>query len=111
MGKTAARVATLILFCILVVACARTEVVESPRTTYIPDNQTAVEPAIVWTSRTLSQDFDYLGELKVRAWSYDGALSRLVDAAKDLKADAVIDIHYEKIGFLSSMQAFAIKYK
>ena len=52
-----------------------------------------------------------LGRIEVRSWSYDGALDRLVNAAKDLRADAVIDITYHPVGFLKTMQAFAIKYE
>lgn len=101
-----------IVICILgLVSCARTEIVESPRTTVVSEAEEVTEPKVIWTSRTLASDFDYLGVVKSRSWSYDGALDRLIDGGKQLKADAIIDVHYEKIGFLSTMQAFAIKYK
>lgn len=104
-----------LLFCIalgvVVTACSRTEIIESPRTTYVPEVGEPKQPEIIWTSRTLSSPFDYLGQVKVRSWTYDGALSRMTDAAKELRADAVIDIHYETVGFLTTFSAFAIKYK
>ncbi len=104
-----------VLLCIalgvVTTACSRTEVVESPRTTYVADVGEPKQPEIIWTSRTLSSPFHYLGQIKVRSWTYDGALSRLTDAAMDLRADAVIDIHYETVGFLTTFSAFAIKYK
>lgn len=59
----------------------------------------------------MTQSFDYLGLIKVRSWTYDGALERLVDAGRDIHADAVIDVHFEKAGFLNAMQAFAVKFK
>lgn len=59
----------------------------------------------------MSQDFDYLGQIKVKSWTYDGALGRLMDAGKDMRADAIIDVHYEQVGFLNTMQAFAVKYR
>ena len=96
---------------VLFTSCANTEIVESPKTAYVAQNADPIEPKIVWTSRTLTQKFDYLGQVKVRSWTYAGALERLVEAGKQLKADAVIDVHYESVGFLTSMQAFAIKYK
>ncbi len=91
--------------------CARTEIVESPKTGYVAETGEPKEPKIIWTSRTFGQSFDYLGHLKVRSWTYDGAIERLVTAAKTLRADAIIDVHYDKVGFLSTMEAFAIKYK
>ena len=91
--------------------CSKTEIVESPRTTYVAEVGEPKQPELIWTSRTLLSQFDYLGQIKVRSWTYDGALSRLTDAAKELRADAVIDIHYETVGFLTTFSAFAIKYK
>jgi hypothetical protein len=91
--------------------CARTEIVESPKTAFVSESTEAKRPAIVWTSRTLTKNFDYLGQVKSRSWTYEGALDRLLDAGETLRADAIVDIHFEQIGFLSSMQAFAIKYK
>jgi uncharacterized protein YbjQ (UPF0145 family) len=52
-----------------------------------------------------------LGQVKSRAWSYEGAIERLLDGGKQLRADAIVDIHYERIGFFNTMTAFAIKYK
>lgn len=95
----------------LLIGCASTEIIESPRTAYVPDSAESKLPNIVWTSRTLTGNFDYLGLVKVRSWTYQGAMERLQDAGKELKADALIDIHYEEVGFLSSMHAFAIKYR
>ena len=92
-------------------SCARTEIVETPRTAFVPETAEVKEPKIIWTSKNNNQPFDYLGQIKVRSWTYDGAVGRLVDAAKQLRADAIIDVHYDKVGFLSTMQAFAIKYK
>lgn len=91
--------------------CASTELIESPKTVFVPDTAESKEPAVIWTSRTLSRHFDYLGLVKVRSWTYDGALGRLVDGGRELKADAVVDVHYEKVGFLTTMQAFAVKFK
>ncbi len=59
----------------------------------------------------MTRQFDYLGLVKSRSWSYNGALERLVDGAKELRADAIIDVHYDTVGFFTSMQAFAVKFK
>jgi hypothetical protein len=91
--------------------CARTELVESPKTVFVSDAEESGEPEIIWTSRNLNRPFDYLGQVKVRAWTYDAALGRLKDGGKRLKADAVIDVHFERVGFLKTMQAFAVKFK
>lgn len=91
--------------------CASTKIIESPKTAYVSEVDPKKEPQVIWTSRTLGKKFDYLGKIQVRSWTYDGALSRLVEGAKTLKADAVIDIHYERIGFLNAMSAFAVKFK
>jgi hypothetical protein len=93
------------------VGCARTEVIESPKTGSASEAAEVKEPAIIWTSRVFTQDFDYLGQIKVRSWTYNGAVERLTSAAKNLRADAVIDIHYDEIGFFTTLEAFAIKYK
>lgn len=105
--------ATLFSFLALLVlvSCANTQVIESPRTTVVAESAEVKEPSIVWTSRVFNQDFDYLGQIKVRSWTYDGAVGRLMTAAKDLRADAVIDVHYDEIGFFTTLEAFAIKYK
>lgn len=102
----------LALFVILIMGgCATTEVTESPKTGYASEVGEPKDPQIVWTSRTLTTPFDYLGQIKVRSYTYDGALERLSDAARDLRADAIIDIHYDTVGFMTTFQAFAIKYK
>lgn len=98
-------------FCLLLVGCASTEIFESPKTGYVSDTAEAKTPEIIWTSRTLSQEFDYLAQLKVRSWSYNGALERLMEAGRKVKADAVIDVHYERVGFLTAMHAFAVKFR
>lgn len=91
--------------------CATTNIVESPKTTYVAETAERRDPAIIWTSRTLTQKFDYLGEVTVKSLSYDGALERLSDAGRKLGADALIDVHYQPVGFMTSLQAFAIKFK
>lgn len=102
----------LALACVLFSgACARTEIIESPKTAFVPETAEPKDPAVIWTSRTMTRHFDYLGQLKVRSWTYEGALSRLVEGGRELRADAIIDVHYEQIGFLTAMQAFAIKFK
>jgi len=95
----------------ILAGCASTSLIESPKTVFVPDSEETGEPAIIWTSRTLTKEYDYLGIVKSRSWTYDGALDRLVDGGKELKADAIVDVHYEKVGFLSTFQAFAIKFK
>lgn len=91
--------------------CASTDLVESPKTTYVAETGPLKNPQIIWTSRELNRPFDYLGRVESRSWTYEGALERLVDGGKNLRADAIVDIHYEPVGFLSTMQAFAIKFK
>ena len=91
--------------------CSSTEVIESPKTGFVSESTPAHDPKVIWTSRTFIQPFEYLGQVKVRSWTYNGAVDRLIDAGKSLRADAIIDIHYEEVGFLSTMQAFAVKYK
>ena len=95
----------------VLVSCSSTEILESPKTAFVPSSTEAKPPAVVWSSRTLGQKFEYLGQITVRSWSYDGALERLVDAGQQMRADAVIDVHFERVGFLSSMHAFAVKFK
>lgn len=101
----------LIIGSILFIGCARTQIIESPKTAIVTETATVKEPSIIWTSRVFTQDFDYLGQIKVRSWTYDGAVLRLTDAAKSLHADAIIDLHYDEIGFFTTIEAFAIKYK
>lgn len=96
---------------LLLAACASTDIIESPKTGYPVEVGEARPPSVVWTSRVLTRNFDYLGIVKTRSWSYDGALGRLVEGGKRLRADAIVDIHYEQVGFMATMQAFAIKFK
>lgn len=96
---------------IVLTGCASTEVLETPKTGYQPETKDVKDPALVWTSRTLGHSFDYLGQVSVRSWSYDSAVERLIEGGRTLRADAVVDIHYEKVGFLTTMHAFAIKYR
>lgn len=103
--------ACVLALALLVNGCASTDIIESPKTAFVPESVEAKEPTVIWTSRTMTRQFDYLGQIKARSLSYDGTLERLVEAGKSLKADAIIDVHYERIGFLTAMQAFAIKFK
>lgn len=91
--------------------CTQTEIIESPKTGYAVETDHPKDPELIWTSRTLDQPFDYLGQIKTRAWTYDGALDRLKEAGKQLRADAIIDIHFQRLGFFKTMHAFAIKFK
>jgi len=91
--------------------CAQTEIVESPKTAYVADAGTPKDPLLIWTSRSVDQPYDYLGQIKARSWTYDGALERLKDAGRQMRADAIIDIHFERLGFFKTMHAFAIKFK
>lgn len=95
----------------MTVSCAQTEIIESPKTAYVADTGTPKDPLLIWTSRSVDQPFDYLGQIKARSWTYDGALERLKDAGRELRADAIIDIHFERLGFFKTMHAFAIKFK
>lgn len=99
-----------VLFLALV-GCSSTELIESPKTAYVPKNVEAKTPQVIWSSRALNRRFDYLGRINVRSWSYDGAVERLVEGGRELKADAIVDIHFERVGFMKRMQAFAIKFK
>ncbi len=92
-------------------ACSQTEVIESPRTGYVANIGESKDPTIIWTSRTLDKEFDYLGQVNSRSWTYDGALERLVEGGRELRADAIVDIHFEREGFLKTMRAFAIKFR
>ena len=96
---------------LLIPGCASTTVIESPKTTTVSATEPEKTPEIIWTSKTLTSKFDYLGEVKVKSWSYEGALERLVDGGKSLKADALIDVQHRQVGFLTTFQAFAIKFK
>lgn len=96
---------------LLVVGCASTTIIETPKTTSVSQSEPEKTPEIIWTSKTLNAKFDYLGEVKVKSWSYDGALERLVNGGKSLKADALIDVQHRQVGFLTTFQAFAIKFK
>ncbi len=96
---------------VFVVGCSSTTIVETPKTAFVPENSGPEEPEIIWTSRTLGKQYDYLGQVTVKSWTYDGALGRLKSAGKELRADALIDVHYQPVGFLTEMHAFAIKFK
>lgn len=96
-------------FCLA--ACASTELIESPKTGFVAESDAPKEPEVIWTSRTLPRDFHYLGLIKARAWTYEGTLDRLLQGGRDLKADAIIDVHYQRVGFLKTMQAFAVQYR
>ena len=102
-----------IMICLMafVVSCARTDIIESPKTGYVAETDPVKEPEIIWTSRTVGDGYSYLGTLQVRAWTWDAAINRLRTAAREMRADAITDVHYEKIGFLTSMQAFAVKFE
>ena len=99
------------LIAFLLVSCTSTEIIESPKTTFVSETVEVKRPNIIWTSRTLSRNYDYLGVVKARSFTYDGALERLVDGAQELRADAIVDVHYQQVGFLSAMEAFAVKFK
>lgn len=105
------RSAILLSLVVLLSSCGSTEIVESPKTAFLPENLEVPPPKVIWSSRTLTQKFDYLGQINVRSLTYDGALGRLVDAGQKLKADAVIDVHYTPVGFLTTFSAFAVKFK
>lgn len=93
------------------VGCSSTEIVDSPKTVYVSDAEASKDPQIIWTSQALTKPYDYLGQVKVRSMSYDGGLERLKEAGKTMKADALTDLHFERVGFLKVFHAFAIKFK
>ncbi|MBM4304744.1 MAG: hypothetical protein FJ116_04240 [Deltaproteobacteria bacterium] len=101
----------IVLFLVMLSGCASTTLIESPRTTSVSASEPEKTPEIIWTSKTLNAKFDYLGEVQVKSWSYDGALERLIEGGKTLKADALIDVQHRQVGFLTTFQAFAIKFK
>ena len=98
-------------FLLVLISCATTELIESPKTAFVPETAELKEPSVIWTSRTMTRHFDYLGVVKVRSWTYEGALQRLIEGGKTLRADAITDVHYRQVGFFSTFQAFAIKFK
>lgn len=99
------------LFLLCIVGCSSIELIESPKTAFVPDSPLTKEPDVIWTSRAMIQDFDFLGQVKTRSLSYDKSFELLLDGGSELRADALIDIHYEQAGIFSTMQAFAVKYK
>lgn len=105
------RIGVLALGALVFSGCSSTEVLESPRTAVVSGAAEAKNPELVWTTRSTARAFDYLGTVRTRAWTYDGALERLLDGARQLKADAVVDIHFERVGFFTTMEAFAVKYR
>lgn len=104
-------ISVFIFLPLLLTSCASTEIIESPKTAFVAKNAQTPPPMVVWTSRTLSQGFDYLGQIKTRSLTYQGALDRLIEAGQQMKADAVIDVHYQPVGFLTTLSAFAVKFK
>jgi len=93
------------------VGCGTTQVLDSPKTVYVSDLGETAPPKVIWTSRNLDREFDYLGQVRTRSLSYDGAMSRLLAGGQELKADALIDVHFEEVGFLSTLRAYAIKFR
>jgi len=91
--------------------CGSTQITESPKTTFVSQSETEKDPVVIWTSRAFGKNYDYLGRVRARSLTYDGAMERLVKGGKELRADALIDVHYEQVGFLTDLQAFAIKYR
>lgn len=104
------RIVTL-LGLLLLSACGSTEIIESPKTAFVAETGEPKRPEVIWTSRRLDRQFDYLGQVKSRSLSYDSALERLVEGGRQLRADALLDVHYEQIGFMKTMHAFAVKFK
>ena len=102
---------TRLFLVFFVSGCASTTIIESPKTAFVPEGTGAKDPAIVWSSRQIGKNYDYLGEIKVKSWTYGGALGRLKDAGRQLRADAVVDVQYQQVGFLTTFSAFAVKYK
>ena len=88
-----------------------TEIIESPKTAFVPENAEVKPPEIIWTSRTMAPRVRLPGQGPRAKLDLRRCVGRLVDAGKQLKADAIVDVHYEPIGFLTQMQAFAIKFK
>lgn len=96
---------------LILTGCGSTEVVESPKTAFAVETETPKTPQVIWTSRAFGQPYEYLGRVHARSLTYDGAMERLISGGKELRADALIDVHFEQVGFLTDLQAFAIKYK
>ncbi len=101
----------LSLIVLILTGCGSTQVVESPKTGYVAESGTPKIPSVIWTSRAFGQTYDYLGTVQARSLTYEGAMDRLLEGGKELRADALIDVHFEQVGFLSDLKAFAIKYK
>lgn len=99
------------IFCILLAGCASTDIIDSPKTAFVSEAQEKKDPEMIWSSQTLTKNFDYLGQVKVRSWTYDAGLQRLKDAGKEMRADAIVDIHFDRVGFMKTFHAFAIKFK
>jgi len=105
------KTALFLLTFMLMTGCSSTEIIESPKTAFAADTGVPKTPQVIWTSRAFGQPYEYLGRVHARSLTYDGAMERLISGGKDLRADALIDVHFEQIGFLTDLQAFAIKYK
>ena len=91
--------------------CGSTQIVESPKTAYVAETENPKDPVVIFTSRAFGSGYDYLGRVNVRSLTYEGAMDRLKEGGRQLRADALIDVHYEQIGFLTTLSAFAVKYK
>lgn len=96
---------------LILTGCGSTVITESPKTTFAAETGVPKTPQVIWTSRAFGQPYEYLGKVHARSLTYDGAMERLISGGKDLRADALIDVHFEQVGFLTDLQAFAIKYK
>lgn len=105
------RIGLFVLGIFFLTGCGSTQIVESPKTGYVAETGTPKTPAVIWTSRAFGQNYDYLGTVQARSLTYEGAMDRLLDGGKELRADALIDVHFEQVGFLTDLKAFAIKYK
>jgi len=99
------------IIALVLAGCTGIEITESPKTAFVTDTGEPKTPELMWNSRPLKSQFDYLGQIQVRAWGHEGAIEKIIEGGKRLRADAVVDIHYEKVGFITEMHAFAIKYK
>jgi len=96
---------------LVLTGCGSTQIVESPKTGYVAESGTPKTPSVIWTSRSFGQNYDYLGTVQARSLTYEGAMERLLEGGKELRADALIDVHFEQVGFLTDLKAFGIKYK
>ena len=63
MKRTLPLLAAIVMPALFSTSCARTELVESPKTAFVSDAVEAKDPEIIWTSRNLARPFDYLGQV------------------------------------------------